>query len=155
MKHAIRRLALSQMDEKYRDAEPTVIFSHDLKGRWVLAIRELLRMSQRQLGKRLGASTQSISQFEKSEQNGSISIKSMEKLAEGLDMQFYYGFYPRPHSMEKIIQKQALKLASEIVQRTAISMKLEDQGLSKQKLEEAIIERAEELYKEMPRYLWD
>jgi hypothetical protein len=41
------------------------------------------------------------------------------------------------------------------VMRTDTTMKLEDQGVRKEQLEHDIRELADELKREMPRYLWD
>ena len=60
-----------------------------------------------------------------------------------------------PSSLEKIIEKRAFELAEEIVNRTSISMKLEDQENKPDRLLKAVKEKAEELKLKMPKYLWD
>jgi hypothetical protein len=48
-----------------------------------------------------------------------------------------------------------LELATEIVKRTSASMKLEDQENKPDRLKKAVIEKAEEIKFQMPKYLWD
>jgi hypothetical protein len=54
-----------------------------------------------------------------------------------------------------MIEKKAEEKAREIVARTSVNMNLEDQKNSKSRLEKAVKERAEEIKREMPKYLWD
>ena len=54
-----------------------------------------------------------------------------------------------------MIEKRANDLAKEIVFRTSISMKLEDQENNPKRVQKAIKEKVEELKLEMPKYLWD
>jgi hypothetical protein len=48
-----------------------------------------------------------------------------------LDMQLVYGFVPNDGSLDALIEKRAKELATQIVMRTANTMKLEDQANSK------------------------
>ncbi len=149
------KLAIHQMDARLKQVKPSVPLSLGLTGRWISSIRNLLGMSMRQLGERLSISPQSLSQFEKSEYNGSISLKNMDKIAQAMNMTFYYGFYPNDGSVQKIIKKQAKTLAEEIVLRSSQTMKLEGQENSEDRIAQAIKERTEEIIRQMPRNLWD
>ena len=64
-------------------------------------------------------------------------------------------FEAQEESLEKMIEKKAYEIAKEIVMRTSHSMMLEDQENSKERIEKAIKERAEEIKNEMPGYLWN
>lgn len=70
-------------------------------------------------------------------------------------MQLVYGFVPNEGSLDALIEKRAIELATRIVLRTAHSMKLEDQANSEKRIEAAIRERAAAIQDEMPRMLWD
>lgn len=122
---------------------------------WVKAIRAAFGMSMRQLGNKLEVSKQAILEIEKREKNGSITLKSLKEIAQVMDMQLVYGLVPIDGSLDVLIEKKATELATKIVLRTYHTMKLEDQGISKQRIEKAIKERAEEIKKEMPKILWD
>ena len=108
-----------------------------------------------QLGNKLDVSKQAILDIEKREQNGSITLKSLKEIAQVMDMQLVYGLVPKDGSLDVLIEKRATELATKIVLRTYHTMKLEDQGIGKQRIKKAIKERAEEIKKEMPKILWD
>jgi predicted DNA-binding mobile mystery protein A len=122
---------------------------------WIKAIRNALGMSMQQLGAKLNVSKQGVMDIEKREKDGSITIKSLREIAHALDMQLVYGFVPNDGSLDALIEKRATELATQIVMRTAHSMKLEDQANSKKRIESAIRERAAALKNEMPKILWD
>jgi predicted DNA-binding mobile mystery protein A len=122
---------------------------------WVKAIRTSLGMSMQQLGNKLGISKQGVLDLERREKDGSITIKSLKEVARALDMQLVYGFIPNDGSLDSLIEKRAIELATKIVLRTATTMELEDQANSKERIEKAIRERANEIKKEIPKILWD
>lgn len=122
---------------------------------WIKAIRNALGMSMQQLGNKLSVTKQGIQDIEKREKDGSITIKSLKEIGEALDMQLVYGFVPNDGSLDSLIEKKAIELATKIVHRTSSTMKLEDQENTRQRIDKAIKERTEEIKKEMPKILWD
>lgn len=122
---------------------------------WIKAIRTAIGMSMQQLGNKLNVSKQGVMDIEKREKDGSITIKSLREIARAMDMQLVYGFVPNDGSLDALIEKRATELATQIVMRTANSMKLEDQANSKIRIEAAIRERATAIQNEMPKILWD
>ena len=122
---------------------------------WIKAIRTAIGMSMQQLGNKLSISKQAVLDIEKREKNGSITIKSLKEIGRVLDMQLVYGFVPNNRSLNDLIEKRAIELATTIVMRTSNTMKLEEQGNTKKRIEKAIKERAEEIKHEMPKILWD
>ena len=122
---------------------------------WIKAIRTAIGMSMQQLGNKLNVSKQGVMDIEKREKDGSITIKSLREIARVMDMQLVYGFVPNDGSLDALIEKRATELATQIVMRTANTMKLEDQANSKKRIETAIRERAAAIKNEMPKILWD
>jgi predicted DNA-binding mobile mystery protein A len=122
---------------------------------WIKAIRTTLGMSMQQLGNKLNISKQAILDIEKREKDGFITIKSLKEIARALDMQLVYGFVPNDGSLDALIEKRATELATKIVLRTNNTMKLEDQGITNERIKKAIKERAEEIKNEMSKILWD
>ncbi|HRP33290.1 MAG TPA: mobile mystery protein A [Agriterribacter sp.] len=122
---------------------------------WIKAIRTAIGMSMQQLGNKLNVSKQGVMDIEKREKDGSITIKSLRGIARAMDMQLVYGFVPYDGSLDALIEKRATELATQIVIRTANTMKLEDQANSKKRIETAIRERAAAIKNEMPKILWD
>lgn len=149
-----QRLLIEQVDKKLEAFESLNSFTVPPKG-WVHTIRIALRMSLRQLGNRLKISPQSVKEIEEREANGSLTLKSLKDVGAALNMKLIYGFIPKNHSIEEMIEKRAIEVAKEIVFRTSQTMKLEDQENSSERLEKAIKARAEEIKTKMPKYLWD
>jgi len=122
---------------------------------WIKAIRTAIGMSMQQLGNKLNVSRQGVMDIERREKEGSITLKSLWEIARAMDMQLVYGFVPNNGSLDALIEKRATELATQIVMRTANTMKLEDQANSKKRIEAAIRERAAAIKSEMPKILWD
>ena len=122
---------------------------------WIYSIRQGINMSLRQLGQRLSITSQSVKEIEEREKNGTISIKVMRQVANALDMDFVYGFIPKDKTLKGMVERRARDLATQIVQRTSKYMELEDQRNTDERIAKAIKEKAEELSRELPRYLWD
>ncbi|MBV4360376.1 mobile mystery protein A [Pinibacter aurantiacus] len=122
---------------------------------WIKAVRTAIGMSLQQLSGRLSITRQSAQEIEQREKDGSLTLKSLRETAAALDMQLVYGFIPKDGSLDALIDRKAKELAKQIVLRTHNTMKLEDQGNSKARIEKAIEERATEIKNEMPKALWD
>jgi predicted DNA-binding mobile mystery protein A len=122
---------------------------------WIKAIRTALGMSMQQLGNKLNVSKQGVMDMEKREKEGSITIKSLREIARAMDMQLVYGFVPNDGSLDALIEKRATELATQIVMRTANTMKVEDQANTQRRIKTAIKERAAAIKNEMPKVLWD
>lgn len=154
MKNQKQRLLIEQIDRKlevFRPIENTIV---PKKG-WVNTVRIALKMSARQLADRLKISPQSVHEIEHRESNGTITLKTLKEAANALDMQLVYGFIPKEESIEKMIEKRAREIASEIVLRTSNTMKLEDQENSQNRINKSISNKTEEIIDTMPKYLWD
>ena len=122
---------------------------------WIKAIRTTLGMSLEQVGNKLGVSKQNIQSLEKREKEGSITLNSLKEAARAMNMELVYALVPQDESLDKLIERKAEKLATEIVLRTTQNMALEDQENSKKRILEAIEERKNELITKMPKSLWD
>ena len=66
-------------------------------------------MTAKQLANRLGVAQQAVARIEKEELAGSVTIKTMRRIAENLDCVFVYGFVPRI-SLEETVSRQAKKV---------------------------------------------
>jgi predicted DNA-binding mobile mystery protein A len=147
-------LILNQLDAKMKRLNTTSIGELPSTG-WIKATRMALGMSQEQLGKKLQITRQSVQELEKREKEGTITLKTLKEVAKAMDIQLVYGFIPNQGSLEALIEKKAIELATRIVMRTSNSMKLEDQQNSDKRLQKAIKERTRMLVNEMPKILWD
>jgi predicted DNA-binding mobile mystery protein A len=149
---AKQKLIIEQLDRKlsaYKQLPET-----PQKG-WIHVVRTGLKMSLRQLANRLSITAPSVKEMEDREKNGSITIKNLKEAASALNLKLVYCLIPTDGTIDSMIDRQAEQLARKIVLRTANTMKLEDQSVSKARLEKSIKELATEIKNEMPRYLWD
>ncbi len=154
MKNSKQNLIITQIDEKLsklHKLDPSMVPNHG----WIYTIRTALKMSLEQFGKRLGISKQAAQKIEDREIEGSITIKALKQAADSLGMEFVYYLVPQKKSLQEIIEHQALQKAKEIVLRTSHTMQLEDQENTEKRIQAAIKEKADEIKREMPKYLWD
>ena len=148
------KLLIEQLDRKFEKLSNIEDLIIPTEG-WVYSVRTALKMTLKQLGTKMGITAQSVKEIESREKLGSISLKTLKEVGNALDMRLIYGFIPRDKTLEMMIEKKAMELAKEIVLRTSTTMNLEDQKNTMDRLRNAIEDRAEEIKREMPKYLWD
>ena len=122
---------------------------------WIKAVRTALGLTLQQLGNKLSMTKQSLQEIERREVEGTITLKTLRDVANGLDMELVYGFVPKDGSLDALIERKAKELATQIVMRSSNTMKLEDQGNSNLRIQKAIEERTILIKNEMPKILWD
>jgi predicted DNA-binding mobile mystery protein A len=154
MKNTKQQLLIQQTDKKLAVFKPLTSNVIPAKG-WINTVRTSLKMSFRQLGNRLKISAQSAKEIEDREANGTITLNSLKEAANALDLKLVYGFVAKSGSLEQMIEDRAKEIATEIVMRTNITMTLEDQQNSKERIEQAIAQKTTEIKFDMPKYLWD
>lgn len=154
MKDLKQKLIIEQIDNKLKVYSKVDLNNMPSSG-WINTIRTSIKMTLEQLGSRIGTTKQGAKKVEEREADGSITIKALKEAANALDMDFVYGFKPRQGTIFKMIDEAARKKATEIVMRTSRTMELEDQKVSKERLSQAIKDKAEEISSNLPKYLWD
>ncbi len=115
---------LSQLSEILTDSG-SHIPAMPKKG-WLHEIRTTLMMKSAFLAKRLGVDPSVVSRFEKSEINQTITLKSLNKIADALGCDVRYVLIPRVPLNEKLL-KQAEKKLSQEDKRLRHNMSLEQQ----------------------------
>ncbi len=148
----MKKLIREQLEVSLRRFEPLRSVSLPPKG-WIRAIRDALGMSAKQLGQRMGIAQQAVARIENDELAGSVTIKTMRRVAEGLDCEFVYGFVPRT-SLDTSLRTRAQKLASSRLNRASHNMKLEGQGLSPEENRQILSRMVDELVEKPPADLW-
>ncbi len=149
-----KKLLIEQLDQKlakFKDAGMVLV---PQKG-WINTIRTTFNMTRDQLGSKLNLTKGAIQKIEEREATGQITINKLKDVGKALDMQFVYGYVPKDGTIENLINLRAKKLARKIVLRTNQNMKLEDQGISDNKINDSIIDLANEIKREMRKSLWD
>lgn len=149
-----KKLLIEQLDQKlahFKDAGMVLV---PQKG-WVNTIRITLNMTRDQLGNKLDLTKGAIQKIEDREATGQITINKLKAVGNALNMKFIYGFIPKDGNIESLINLKAEKLARKIVLRANQNMKLENQGISEDKIEHSINDLANEIKREMRKSLWD
>jgi predicted DNA-binding mobile mystery protein A len=131
------------LDRKFRAADLESIRTRPHSG-WIRAIREALGMSQAVLGRRLEITRASVNKLEHAEPYGGITIGKLAEVATALNCTLVYALVP-DSTLEQTVLDQARSVAAETFRYTARTMELEDQGVSDDRLREAIEVRAQEL----------
>ncbi len=147
------KLVRKQLDKTLLEFRPILGISIPQKG-WIRAIRDSLGMSGRQLADRLGVTRQRVSEIERDELSGSVTLKSMRKVANCLDCVFVYAFVPRT-SLEHTVHDRAKQVAEERLERASQLMLLEGQELNEDDELDALSDMIEEMIETLPSILWD
>ncbi|MBW1806555.1 MAG: mobile mystery protein A [Deltaproteobacteria bacterium] len=148
-----KKLIREQLDASLQRLRPLLEVTAPPKG-WIRAIRNALGMTARQLANRLGVAQQAVSRVEKEERAGSVTTKTMRRIADNLDCVFVYGFVPRT-SLEATVAQQAKKVATQRLAQASQTMSLENQALSKRENEQALADLVDELIRMLPSDLWN
>ena len=148
-----RYLTRQQLDETLARFKPVPDLAPPSKG-WIHAIRGALGMSGRQLAERLGLSKQSVARMERDEMMGALSIKTLHRVAEGLDCVLVYGMVPR-ESLEKMVHDQARLIARQRMDLVDQTMRPENQELDTAENEALLMDIVEDLEDGMPSNFWD
>jgi predicted DNA-binding mobile mystery protein A len=121
---------------------------------WIKTIRQALKMSSRQLGKKLNLSQQRISQLEQAEVDGSATINSIKEAANALGCKFVYALIPNK-PLENIYEEQIYRLARKKLEYIVHSMALEDQRVDDEEIKQQLKDLVEELKNKPTKELWE
>lgn len=122
---------------------------------WIQSARLALGMSLRQLAERVGVSVSALTNFEKREQADSVSLATLKKAANAMDMELVYYFKSKDGSIKNAVEKQARKKAQEILNQSNQTMKLEDQETNSSSQELELERLTKDIMSKMPQNLWD
>lgn len=142
------KIARRKLDEKLNKINISS-FDKPVQG-WVKAIRDALGMTTTQLAKRLGVKHPRILTIEKDE--SSLSLSSLEKVADALDCKVVYALVPKT-SLEEMAYNQARKKAIKILSKVTHNMALENQTPVYDKIE--LEDMIQELLIGSQARLWD
>ncbi len=149
-----RKLLVEQLDRKLKpflDSELVIVPDNG----WINTIRTTLNMTLEQLGKKLNMTKQGAKRIEESEAAGTVTINTLEEVGSALEMKFVYGFVPIDGSIDSLLDRKSRKLAETIILRTNQNMMLENQGIDKNTLENAIEDLSNEIKVELKKAIWD
>jgi predicted DNA-binding mobile mystery protein A len=116
---------------------------------WIATMRLALGMSAEQVAKRKGVSRNAVYQAERSEMDGAISLKQMEKTARAMGGKFVYAIVPDA-PIEQLKHKQAMLQA-----RAMIEQEPGFEIWSKDEQQDWIDDAAAQQVHNMPLDFWD
>ena len=93
---------------------------------WVRAIRDALGMSTRELAARAGVSAPRVSQIERAEVDGSLTLATLHRIAEALDCRVEYALVPR-RPLDEMVNDQARAKAEGLLRIVDHTMAMEGQ----------------------------
>jgi predicted DNA-binding mobile mystery protein A len=121
---------------------------------WLSEIRRALGMSANQLATRMQVTRPAVSQYEKGEVDGTITLETLEKAAAALGCEFVYALVPKA-PLADLVRRQARWVATRMIRRASHSMHLERQGVSDDEIKKQIDDLTQQLLADGPRTLWD
>ncbi len=145
-----QKITLNQVARKLESLRPFLAATSGINS-WSKYLREALGMSLSQMAKRMKLAQSTMSESEKQEAEGRLTINKLKKMAVALDCELVYAFVPTS-SLQKIIEKQAKKKVEESMKHAETHMSLEDQTVTANR-DDRIQDLIEE--KMYSKYLWD
>lgn len=120
---------------------------------WLTTVRRALGMSGAHLAQRLGVTRARVSQAERAERDGAVTLKTMESMAEAMGCRFVYAIVPDT-TTGALVEAQARRKARALLDRARLEMAFEDQSLPASDDTEAAERLARDLIDRMPRDFW-
>jgi predicted DNA-binding mobile mystery protein A len=111
-------------------------------------------MTAKQLSNRLRVSQPAVSQYEKNEVSGSITLTTLRNVADALECELVYALLPK-RGLEETREAQARRVAERVVRSVAHSMNLERQIVSEEEVQQQIKDLVRQILDEKPRGLWN
>jgi predicted DNA-binding mobile mystery protein A len=152
MADKFKQLMLTQVQESLDNFSELAKKSIPRKG-WIRTVREALSMSSYALAKRMGCARENITQIEKREAKGTITLQALEQAAQALNCKLVYCLVPL-EPLDQQLHNQARLVAQHQMRAINQSMELEQQGLSKKQLQQQEDELVEELLQGSLKKLW-
>lgn len=121
---------------------------------WLKVLRNALGMTAAQLATRLGISQPSVIRAEQREAAGSITLDSLQKMANAMDAELVYFLAPRTSLMDTV-RKRAELTARADAAAAAAALGIEWQVVPPLALAQQIETEAERLLAERPSRIWD
>lgn len=122
---------------------------------WVRTLRKAFGMTIKQLAKRLEVDASRVVRIETDETKGSVTLRSLEAVADALNCRLVYTFVPKAENFTALIEQQAQQAAAQQVKTVNHTMELEAQGMDKADIQAQEKWVAHELLQRSWKYLWE
>ena len=121
---------------------------------WICTVRNALGMSAAALARRLGKTRALVSNTEKAELQGRVTLNTMCSMAKAMNCRFVYAIVPED-SVETILENRAKEKASQQVRESSKHMALEAQSLCEKQTVFEMERLASELLRTTPSDFWN
>jgi predicted DNA-binding mobile mystery protein A len=122
---------------------------------WIHSTRTAIGMTLQQLASRLGLSVPAVKKFEQREQVEAISLGSLRKVAQAMDMELVYYFKPQANSLEAMMEARIEMRAKELMALSHQAMLLENQVPVKKNQERELMRLISEIRQQKLSSLWE
>ena len=122
----MKHLSVHQLDDQIRQYVNGQRFDRIPQG-WIRSSRTAIGMTLKQLASRLGFSVPAAKNFEMREVDEAITLASLRKIANAMEMDLVYYFKPKQDSLDELLQIRAELKAKELMESSNQAMILEDQ----------------------------
>jgi predicted DNA-binding mobile mystery protein A len=122
----MKHLSVHQLDDQIRQYVNGQRFDRIPQG-WIRSSRTAIGMTLKQLATRLGFSVPAAKNFEMREVDEAITLASLRKIANAMEMDLVYYFKPKQDSLDDLLQIRAELKAKELMERSNQAMLLENQ----------------------------
>ena len=122
----MKHLSVHQLDDQIRQFVNGQRFDRIPQG-WIRSSRTAIGMTLKQLATRLEFSVPAAKNFEMREVDEAITLASLRKIANAMEMDLVYYFKPKQDSLDDLLQIRAELKAKELMRRSNQAMILENQ----------------------------
>jgi len=126
MKTKLNGLAMTQIERRL-DSLREIKGKSIVPNGWIKFIRKAMGLSSTDLAKLADLSPRTVTQAERREVEGKVSISTLKKMAEAMECDLVYSFVPRK-SVRDTIKSKAKEKAIKRLEEAGLHMKLEDQN---------------------------
>ncbi len=150
----MKRLVQQQYRDKVNRVIERFLGLDQPKEGWLRTVRKALNMSGAQLARRMGVTRALVSNTERAELTGNVTLKKMQEMAEAMQCRFVYALVPE-QNINDIVLHQARQKARAQVMQASTHVALEAQTLSDAQLESEIERLAAELVATAAKDIWE
>ena len=151
---SVKNLVAKQYRDIVNRAAPSArAMQHPAEG-WLVTVRRALGMSGADLARRLGVTRARVSQAEKAERVGGVTLNAMNEFAAAMGCRFVYAIVPEDGDVDSLIAAQAHRKAKALVAKASTHMALEQQSLSESANAAEVERLAREMMRDMSAGFW-
>lgn len=150
----MKHLSVHQLDDQIRQFVNGQRFDRIPQG-WIRSSRTAIGMTLKQLATRLGFSVPAAKNFEMREVEEAITLASLRKIANAMEMDLVYYFKPKQDSLDDLLQIRAELKAKELMDRSNQAMLLENQEADKKNKSREYDRLITEIRNQKLSSLWD